>query len=215
MPEEFLLHKADCVSGTDCISRLHEWGELPFPGLRQWIDIDAAFKEKSALFCKFWQWVLETVEYLAEHPRAEFDREEFTGELDVFPDSQPPGIFVNLHLGKVPTDPDNLRFETFFSVQDEGNLVLHDRRIKCCSHHVPAYLCDPAYPFRGHLSPWQSEDVFKHAARISLPDILPSDENQQLVCIGYQQVNIKMMPGRDMIEGFPALLVDGTLGLKE
>jgi len=85
--EQLLFHKAEFVSSPHHISGFSQRGEIPGLCFRDCIKVDPTVQEKAALLGNFGEGILEAVKYLAEHPRSQFNREEFSGKLHGLTDS--------------------------------------------------------------------------------------------------------------------------------
>ena len=115
------------IAGTDAIAGFAQRLEIPLPSLVEREDIAAPFEEESVLFGQFGQRVLQSVENHAQQARAEVDREESPGQIDLIAVTHSVRFLKHLQVGDATVNAEDFRLELFLAHDHVRHFILHDR----------------------------------------------------------------------------------------
>jgi len=134
--EGLLRHRAEGVSALHLVARLHAGAEAPLPVAGKRLEVDARLEEVAGPGRHEGQGILQAVVDLAEEARPELDGEELARELDRVPYLDALGHLVDLGLGDVPADADDLALQPLFIEMDIGDFVHGNGALDPDAHHV-------------------------------------------------------------------------------
>ena len=153
------MHKRAFGNGTqgiafaDGCTGFYRRCKVPQRFVGQRVKVDAAFQKKARFFGKLRKRVLQTVEYLPQKARPQFNRKHVAGKGNFVAGLDTLRHFKNLHLSLIAPNADNFAFKAFARDFNVADLVQGYDSVKLNTDHVAVDADDLSFCIRHVASP--------------------------------------------------------------